>query len=204
MRSAAVKQGRINIPLSPEDIMRPIFLALSLAILACPLPQSAAQAQEILQPSPQVDYAGFQQLTAEVYQYRQPRVIPLKDFKARASKPGALILDARTPSAFAQGHIEGAINLPFTDFTDEALREAIGGDPNREILIYCNNNFIDDVAPVMMKNTSLALNIQTFINLYGYGYRNVYELGGAYSIKDPKIERRSKVAATTPVVLSTN
>ena len=23
----------------------------------------------------------------------------------------------------------------------------------------------------------LALNIQTFINLYGYGYRNVYELG---------------------------
>lgn len=182
--------------------MRPIFLLPLLATLASPLPQSAAQAQQAAQASPQIDYAGFQQLTSEVYQYRQPRVIPLKDFKARAAKPSALILDARTPSAFAQGHIEGAINLPFTDFTDEALREAIGDDPNREILIYCNNNFVDDVAPVMMKNTSLALNIQTFINLYGYGYRNVYELGGAYSIKDPKIEWRSKTAAQDATALT--
>ena len=28
-----------------------------------------------------------------------------------------------------------------------------------------------------MKRISLALNIPTFINLYGYGYENIYELG---------------------------
>jgi phage shock protein E len=175
--------------------MRPIFLLPLLAILASPLAPASAQVQQAVEPSPQVDYKGFKDLTAEVYEYRRDRVVPLKDFKARAAKPGVLLLDARTPSAFARGHIKGAINMPFTDFTDEALREAIGDDPNREILIYCNNNFVDDVAPVMLKSVRLALNIQTFINLYGYGYRNIYELGGAYSIKDREIEWRSKVAS---------
>ena len=44
-------------------------------------------------------------------------------------------------------------------------------------IIYCNNNFTDNIAPVRSKRARLALNIPTFINLYGYGYENIYELG---------------------------
>jgi hypothetical protein len=43
------------------------------------------------------------------------------------------------------------------------------------------------VAPVVLKSVQLALNIQTFINLYGYGYHNVYELGDVVNFNDPKV-----------------
>lgn len=34
----------------------------------------------------------------------------------------------------------------------------------------------------------LALNIPTFINLYGYGYRNIYELDELVNINDPRVK----------------
>ena len=34
----------------------------------------------------------------------------------------------------------------------------------------------------------LALNIPTYINLYGYGYRNVYELNELVSVRDRRVE----------------
>jgi hypothetical protein len=40
----------------------------------------------------------------------------------------------------------------------------------------------------MAKRAELALNIPTFINLYGYGYRNVYELSELVSVHDPRLE----------------
>src|SRR3546814_4676551 len=49
--------------------------------------------------------------------------------------------------AFQRGHIKGAVNLPLTDFTAESLAEVIGRDPNRPILIYCNNNFSNHQSP---------------------------------------------------------
>ena len=35
---------------------------------------------------------------------------------------------------------------------------------------------------------SLALNIPTYINLYGYGYKNVFELKEMVDVNDPEIE----------------
>jgi hypothetical protein len=67
------------------------------------------------------------------------------------------------------------------------LSEVIGSK-KRRILIYCNNNFTDNIAPVVLKSAPLALNVPTFINLYGYGYENIYELSGAYSIADAEID----------------
>jgi hypothetical protein len=40
---------------------------------------------------------------------------------------------------------------------------------------------------VILKRVQLALNIQTFINLYGYGYRNVYELADVVDFNDPDV-----------------
>jgi hypothetical protein len=137
--------------------------------------------------NPQIDYPGFKALTESVEAYRQRRLVDWAAFAAAAAEPGTLILDARSASAFAAGHIEGAVNLPFTDFTDESLAAVIG-DRNRPILIYCNNNFSNDVPPVAVKSVRLALNIQTFINLVGYGYSNVRELNDVVDFNDPKVK----------------
>jgi phage shock protein E len=137
--------------------------------------------------NPQIDYAGFRDLTVSVDEYRQARLVDWTGFAAAAAQPGVLILDARSASAYAQGHIEGAVNLPFTDFTAESL-ERIVGPKDRPILIYCNNNFSNNVAPVPMKRIQLALNIQIFINLVGYGYRDVRELNEVVDFTDPKVK----------------
>jgi phage shock protein E len=134
----------------------------------------------------QIDYQGFQNITGEVENYRAQRLVSLEDFQRMAREPNTIILDARSADAYAQGHINGAINLPFTDFTDASLREALR-DPNVRILIYCNNNFSNDRQPVILKRVELALNIQTFINLYGYGYRNVYELADVVDFNQPEV-----------------
>lgn len=136
--------------------------------------------------NPQIDYPGFRDLTVSVEDYRLTRLVDWKGFAAAAARPDALILDARSASAFARGHIEGAVNLPFTDFTDESLAAVIGRK-DRPILIYCNNNFRNDAPPVPLKSVRLALNIQTFINLVGYGYPNVRELNEVVDFNDPKV-----------------
>ena len=92
------------------------------------------------------------------------------------------------------GHIDGAVHLNFSDFTDAKLAETIPSKATR-ILIYCNNNFVDDVAPVPVKRMELALNVPTFINLYGYGYQNIYELDGSYEMADPDIHWISEAAS---------
>jgi rhodanese-related sulfurtransferase len=159
-----------------------LFAALSSALMtfaiAAPKPQATTGGQ--------VDFAGFNNLSQEVYAYRQNRLVNFAQFQAMAREPNTIILDARSAAAYAQGHIAGAINLSLTDFTASALAASIK-NPNTRILIYCNNNFENNAPPVVLKSVQLALNIQTFINLYGYGYKNVYELGDVVNFDDPKV-----------------
>ena len=138
--------------------------------------------------NPQIDYAGFAALTSDLAQARATHRLAWAEFAKRARAEGALLLDARSADAFARGHLEGAVNLPFTDFTDEALAKVIGPDRQRPIYIYCNNNFSDDADPVVTKRVQLALNIPTFINLHGYGYRNVWELADVIGTGDAGVE----------------
>jgi len=49
-------------------------------------------------------------------------------------------------------------------------------DRNARILIYCNNNFVGDERAFASKSANASLNLSTYIALYSYGYRNVYEL----------------------------
>lgn len=134
----------------------------------------------------QIDYNGFRNLTQEVETYRAGRLVTLAQFQAMAREPGTIILDARSAEAYRQGHIQDAINLAFSDFTAQSLKVALGS-PSTRVLIYCNNNFENNAPPVILKSVRLALNIQTFINLYGYGYRNVYELGDVVNFDNPEV-----------------
>jgi phage shock protein E len=172
-----------------EDAMRGLVLtAVLLATIAAPLASAQQKGEAPVRESTraQIDYRGFQNLTQEVERYREGRLVSLDDFQRMAHEPNTIILDARSADAFAAGHIDGAISLPFTDFTAPALAEALR-DPDTRILIYCNNNFSNNQRPVVLKRVELALNIQTFINLYGYGYRNVYELGDVVDFNDPEV-----------------
>ena len=159
-----------------------LLLAAGPAVAAQPGQPVVAQSRG----NPQIDYAGFRRLAAEVQPYRQTRLIRWAEFDRMRGQRGVLILDARSESAFRQGHISGAVNLPFTDFTAQSLRRVIGR-ADRPILIYCNNNFSNNRAPVMLKSVQLALNIQTFINLVGYGYRNVHELDEVVDFNDARV-----------------
>ncbi|WP_428627547.1 rhodanese-like domain-containing protein [Sphingopyxis sp.] len=157
---------------------------MRILLLAAALAAAPAGAQT----NPQIDYPAFQALTASVGVTRPARLIAFDAFKAEAAKPEAILLDARSKDAFARGHIAGAVNLPLTDFTAESLAAVIGANPDRAILIYCNNNFSNHRNPVPLKSAPLALNIQTFINLVGYGYPNVLELADVVDFNDPAVE----------------
>jgi phage shock protein E len=159
-------------------------VTIAIAALAAPVVIADRRAPP---PNAQVDYNGFVTMAREIEPYRADRLLEWDAFAAKAKERGALILDARSAEAYAEGHIDGAVNLPLPDFNDESLREVIGANTDRQILIYCNNNFSNNARPVPLKRIQLALNIQTFINLYGYGYRNVYELQDIVDFNDAKV-----------------
>ncbi len=50
---------------------------------------------------------------------------------------GALLIDVRTEGEFTQGHIDGALNIPWEE-TDKLLA-AIGTDKQRPVVVYCRS-----------------------------------------------------------------
>jgi hypothetical protein len=164
-------------------------LALPLLVLAAaasPLAAAPPAQQAVQRDNPLIDYPGFRRLAGEVQPYRQTRLISWAEFDRLRGQRGVLILDARSESAFRRGHIAGAVNLPLPDFNAASLARMIGRR-DRPIVIYCNNNFSNNAEPVITKMRPLALNIQTFINLVGYGYRNVRELNDVIDFNDPRV-----------------
>lgn len=111
----------------------------------------------------------------------------LDTFLAMSREPNTIVFDARSDFRFERKHLKGAKHLGFSDFTADNLRRLIP-DRRTRILSSCNNNFDGDqvdfatkMAPRLdapppesqslgnRKPSMLALNIPTFINLYGYG-----------------------------------
>lgn len=160
-------------------------------------------------PKSMASYSDFAQLVDEVQEYRKLRLLSLDHFLAQSKKENTIILDTRSRFRYERKHLKGAINLPFSDFTQMELAKIIP-NPDMTVLIYCNNNFRDDPINfptklfipsesslnedgssqfnVQQKPVMLALNIPTFINLYGYGYRNIYELDEFVDVKDARIK----------------
>ena len=159
-------------------------------------------------PKARVSYEDFKELVAEVEPHRQSRVLSLDQFLQMSKQPNVMILDTRSAFRYERIHLKGAKNLSFTDFTQSNLANAIP-TPETTVLIYCNNNFdgnqvdfasksapprpkgnraFESQVAVQSKPVELALNVPTYINLYGYGYRNVYELGELVKVTDPRVQ----------------
>ena len=126
--------------------------------------------------NPAIDMDGYLRVSREAAQHRETRRVSEEEFIRMSREPGTVILDARSREKFDELHVKGAINLPFPDIAIESLRTTIP-DKNTRILIYCNNNFANAEGPFPAKIARASLNLSTYIALYSYGYRNVYELG---------------------------
>lgn len=219
--------------------------ALGLSFLFC-LPVFAQDSH-----SPLVSFDDYENLMKTVKEHRKSRLVNLNTFNQMSAENDVYILDTRSKEMYDRKHVKGAIHLNFSDFTQTNL-DSLFPNRNATILIYCNNNFHDNLPtdftelntdvlrihqlrvdenfaskvsrpeikmdlsnfqssgatqgknlqtkgrmkkreaknsiPTNEKPITLALNIPTYINLYGYGYRNVYELSELISVRDERIQ----------------
>jgi len=191
-----------------------------LCLLTCPTNSQA----EPDYPSAKVSYADFKTLVDTVEAHRSERLVGLDRFLEMSKEPNTIILDTRSAERFARIHVSGAKHLNFADFNQGSLAELIP-DPNTRILIYCNNNFegnpIDFTTKVALppsletstgasgsgtemlgeqRPVMMALNVPTYINLYGYGYRNVYELDELVNISDSRVQFEGSSVGSVPLI----
>ena len=161
------------------------LLALALACaLAAPVAHAADAPidRAALLANPAIDMPGYLDIAREAAQHRSTRRLTESEFLTMAQEPGTIVLDARSADRYRLLHVAGAVNLPFTDIAIDSLARLLP-DRNVRILIYCNNNFSNAPAPFPTKMARASLNLSTFIALYTYGYRNVYELGPLVDIQ---------------------
>jgi len=149
------------------------LLALCCAAFA-PLAWAASPASELANPA--IDMAAYLRFANEAAAQRETHRASESDFIRMSAEPGTVVLDARSRQKYDELHVRGAINLSFPDITAASLEETIPSKTTR-ILIYCNNNFANAPGAFPEKLPPASLNLSTYIALYTYGYRNVYELG---------------------------
>ena len=152
--------------------------------------------------NPNIDMNGFLTGAQAAAKHRENRRLTEEDFIKMSKEEGVIVLDARSKQMYDLLHVEGAINLNFSDIDVESIKKTLP-DKNAKILIYCNNNFTpapdaktqqpqavtpNGGVPVNNKNAELAklamrpksaglsLNLSTQMVLFNYGYKNVYEL----------------------------
>ena len=148
-----------------------------LVLLSLPLLLGTVGAEVPAAPAnPRIDAEAFLAIAQEALQYRATRRLSELDFLRMSAEPDTIVLDARSAEKFRELHISGARNLSFPDITEVSLAQLIPGKKTR-ILIYCNNNFANAERAFPSKLPSASLNLSTFVALYNYGYRNIYELG---------------------------
>jgi len=141
-------------------------------------------------PNAAIDMRGYLLVSAEAAKHREARRVSEEDFIRMSREPGTVVLDARSREKFDELHVKGAINLSFPDIAVESLAKTLP-DKDTHILIYCNNNFENAPGPFPEKRINAALNLSTYISLYSYGYRNVYELAPLIDIRASRLELES-------------
>lgn len=161
--------------------------------LADKKPAPPVQQQQVAAPNPNIDMDAYVKSVKEVAEHRKSRRLTEDDFITMSKEDGVIVLDARSKDMFKLMHVKGAINMSFPDITIESLKKRLP-DKEAKILIYCNNNFINSEKAFPSKRPIASLNISTYIALYNYGYRNIYELGPRLDPKTSKIEFVSQPA----------
>ena len=106
--------------------MQSLWLGLA---VACALSGCAKQARPPAAPAASAD------AEAAAGSPKDPEAAKL------AIEGGALVLDVRTEAEFAEGHLEGAINVPLQDLARRLidLEALVAGDRAKPIVLYCGS-----------------------------------------------------------------
>lgn len=180
-------------------------------------PKPAPQAPPTVVPpaNPNIDIAAHIRATNDAAAHREKRRLSEDDFIKMSKEKGVIVLDARSKAMYDLMHVEGAINLNYSDIDVNSLKKVLP-DKSATILIYCNNNFTPapdakvgtevtpnggvpvgaeaakraEIAKVAFggKGMAVSLNLSTYTTLYNYGYKNVYELGPTLNPAATKIK----------------
>jgi hypothetical protein len=145
----------------------------------------------LAQENPAIDMQGYLGVAREAAEHRASRRVSEADFIRMSRERGTVILDARSKEKYDELHVKGATNLSFPDIAISTLESAIPDRATR-ILIYCNNNFANAEGPFPAKLATASLNLSTYIALYNYGYRNVYELAPLINIRSSRLDFESR------------
>ncbi|MBP7589008.1 MAG: rhodanese-like domain-containing protein [Thermoanaerobaculia bacterium] len=171
---------------------RPAVLLLALLLAGLAGPSSGGGPD-----NPAIDMRGYLREARQAAKHRETRRLTEEEFLRRSREPGAVVLDARSADKYAALHVRGALSLPFTDMTVESLARLLP-DRSTTILIYCNNNFANAPEPFPTKLPTASLNLSTYIALWSYGYRNVYELGPLVDLARSKLPFEGSGASAGP------
>lgn len=144
--------------------------------------------------NPRIDMAGYLRVAGEAAAWREARRLTEEQFLAASREAGTIVLDARSAAKYAELHVDGAVNLSFPDLNAASLKQLVP-DPATRILIYCNNNFRNTEGPFPSKRADASLNLSTYIALFSYGYRNVWELA---PLLDPATTKLTLVSSPPP------
>ena len=161
-------------------------VALLIAILGLTTNRQAQAQMPAAIENPAIDMEGHLRVAAEAAKHRQSRRLTEDAFLSMMREEGTVVLDARSRDKYEELHVAGAINLPFPDITVASLDRLLP-DKNVRVLIYCNNNFVNAEKSFPSKISRSSLNVSTYITLYDYGYRNIYELGPLLDARTTRI-----------------
>jgi hypothetical protein len=115
---------------------------------------AVASAEEI--PNPLIDYGAFKSGVEQVGLIREKFRVSESEFIRMSGDPDTVILDARSAEKFALLHVKSAKNLSLPDITKEELAKVIPSKTTR-VLIYCNNNFLNEPNAFPSKDLSASL-----------------------------------------------
>jgi phage shock protein E len=162
------------------------IITLALITICALVVVSQLPAEQTTIPNRLIDYPGFLAIVETSAKEREAHRLTEDAFLAAMKEPGVVVLDARSANMYKLRHIEGAVNLPFTDFTAATLSSVLPAK-DVKILIYCNNNFLGSPYAFASKTASASLNLSTYTSLKAYGYDNIFELGPLLDVKKTKI-----------------
>lgn len=168
------------------------LLLLLLALAASVAVAAADERPEIANPA--IDMEGYLRVAAEAAEHRRERRLSEDEFLRWSREPGTIVLDARSKQMYDLLHVRGAVHLAFPDIAIDSVRRVLP-DPEARILIYCNNNFAGNELAFASKAPSASLNLSTYVALYNYGYRNVWELGPRIDVAETRLELVSSPAS---------
>jgi rhodanese-related sulfurtransferase len=90
--------------------------------------------------------------------------VPKAEFAKLMKKPGAQLIDVRTPREYANGNISGSKNIDYNGDSFEKQMKKL--DKNKPVLVYCAAGGRSENAAELLKE---------------WGFKEVYDLEGGYN-----------------------